>query len=158
MSEPTKTTVAERLADELTPTAPLPVAEVPSYAVAPPERRAEIEKVMAEIDIDDSNSILFFGTSAQGEVTAVADEMLEGVRNKDTGPAGQALNDMLSTLRGFDTTAWTSAGENPSKSPHTGGFHVAFADGSVRFVVSSIDPKQIAAAVTIDGAETVNLD
>ena len=102
MSEPTKTTVAERLADELTPTAPLPVAEVPSYAVAPPERRAEIEQMMAEIDINDSNSILFFGTSAQGEVTAVADEMLEGVRNKDTGPAGQALNDMLSTLRGFD--------------------------------------------------------
>jgi len=27
--------------------------------------------------------------------------MLEGVRNKDTGPAGEALNDMVSTLRGF---------------------------------------------------------
>jgi uncharacterized protein YaaN involved in tellurite resistance len=27
--------------------------------------------------------------------------MLEGVRNKDTGPAGQALNEMVSTLRGF---------------------------------------------------------
>jgi uncharacterized protein YaaN involved in tellurite resistance len=56
---------------------------------------------MAEIDIADSNSILFFGTATQGEVTSVADEMLEGVRNKDTGPAGQALNEMVSTLRGF---------------------------------------------------------
>jgi uncharacterized protein YaaN involved in tellurite resistance len=27
--------------------------------------------------------------------------MLEGVRNKDTGPAGEALNEMVSTLRGF---------------------------------------------------------
>ena len=28
--------------------------------------------------------------------------MLEGVRNKDTGPAGEALNSMLAVLRGFD--------------------------------------------------------
>ena len=83
------------------PTAPLPAADVVSYTTAPPAQRAEIERVMAEIDIADSNSILFFGTAAQGEVTSVADEMLEGVRNKDTGPAGQALNEMVSTLRGF---------------------------------------------------------
>jgi uncharacterized protein YaaN involved in tellurite resistance len=72
-----------------------------TYAAAPPARRAEIDRVLAEIDMGDSNSILFFGTAAQGEVTSVADEMLEGVRNKDTGPAGQALNEMVSTLRGF---------------------------------------------------------
>ena len=62
---------------------------------------AKIERALAEIDINDSNSILFFGTAAQGEVTTVADEMLEGVRNKDTGPAGQALSEMVATLRGF---------------------------------------------------------
>ena len=71
------------------------------YADAPPAHRAEIERAIAEIDITDSNSILFFGTAAQGEVTSVADEMLEGVRNKDTGPAGEALNEMVSALRGF---------------------------------------------------------
>ena len=85
----------------MTPTAPVPPAEVVSYTAAPPAQRAEIDKAMGEIDLDNSNSILFFGTQAQGGVTGVADEMLEGVRNKDTGPAGQALNDMLSTLRGF---------------------------------------------------------
>jgi uncharacterized protein YaaN involved in tellurite resistance len=72
-----------------------------TYAAAPPARRAEIDRVLTEIDLGDSNSILFFGTAAQGEVTSIADEMLEGVRNKDTGPAGQALNEMVSTLRGF---------------------------------------------------------
>jgi len=86
---------------QMTPTAPVPPAEVVSYSAAPPAQRAEIDKAMSEIDLDNSNSILFFGTQAQGGVTGVADEMLEGVRNKDTGPAGQALNDMLSTLRGF---------------------------------------------------------
>jgi uncharacterized protein YaaN involved in tellurite resistance len=83
----------------LAPTAPVPPARGRLYRGR--RRCAEIEKAVGEIDLDDSNSILFFGTSAQSEVTSVADEMLEGVRNKDTGPAGQALNEMVSTLRGF---------------------------------------------------------
>ncbi len=87
--------------NDLKPTPPLPTEDVVGYAAAPPARRAEIDRALAEIDLTDSNSILFFGTAAQGEVTTVADEMLEGVRNKDTGPAGQALNEMVTTLRGF---------------------------------------------------------
>lgn len=94
-------TRTEKATTGIPPTAPLPTAEVTSYTAASPEVRTEIERAMKEIDISDSNSILFFGTAAQSEVTSVADEMLEGVRNKDTGPAGQALNEMVSTLRGF---------------------------------------------------------
>ena len=93
----TKTTAAATIA----PTPPLPAAELVGYTAAPPERRAEIEQAMAEIAIDDSNSILFFGTAAQDAVTTVADEMLDGVRNKDTGAAGDALNEMVTTLRGM---------------------------------------------------------
>jgi uncharacterized protein YaaN involved in tellurite resistance len=74
-----------------------------SYDAAAPERRAEIERAIAELDMTDSKAILFFGTGAQEEVTAVADEMLEGVRNKDTGAAGHTLNEMVATLRGFST-------------------------------------------------------
>ena len=80
---------------------PLPASEIHAYDTAPPEHRAEIDRVLAELDISDSNAILFFGTNAQEEVTSVADEMLEGVRNKDTGAAGQTLNEMVATLRGF---------------------------------------------------------
>lgn len=97
----TETTPKTADVQTLPPTAPLPSDAVVAYTAAPPAQRAEIDRAMAELDIGDSNSILFFGTSAQGEVTSVADEMLEGVRNKDTGPAGQALNEMVSTLRGF---------------------------------------------------------
>jgi uncharacterized protein YaaN involved in tellurite resistance len=79
---------------------PVP-ADLVSYTSAPPERKAEIEQAMTELDIDDSKTILMFGTSAQEEVTSVADEMLEGVRNKDTGVAGSTLNELVVTLRGF---------------------------------------------------------
>ncbi len=85
----------------LTPTAPLPAPDLLPYDAVLPERRAEIDQAISEIQLDDSNSILFFGTGAQEAVTAVADEMLEGVRNKDTGAAGEALNEMVSTLRGL---------------------------------------------------------
>src|SRR6058998_1926822 len=81
--------------------APLPAPDPVGYAAAPAERRAAIEQAMAEIEMDDSNSILFFGTAAQDEVTTIADEMLEGVRNKNTGAAGAALSEMVATLRGL---------------------------------------------------------
>jgi uncharacterized protein YaaN involved in tellurite resistance len=101
MSESKPTATITATAVPLPPTAPVPNDEVVPYATATPAQRTEIDKAVAQIDLNDSNSILFFGSDAQGEVTTVADEMLEGVRNKDTGPAGAALNEMVATLRGF---------------------------------------------------------
>jgi uncharacterized protein YaaN involved in tellurite resistance len=92
---------SQETAPAITQAQPIPNTDVTAYGAATGTELAEIERALAQIKLDDSNSILFFGTAAQGEVTAVADEMLEGVRNKDTGPAGQALNDMIATLRGF---------------------------------------------------------
>jgi uncharacterized protein YaaN involved in tellurite resistance len=94
-------TTAPTTTSEIKPTAPLPESQVPVYAQTTDTVRAEIDRVIGELDLEESNSILMFGTSAQTEVTTIADEMLEGVRNKDTGPAGEALNEMVSTLRGF---------------------------------------------------------
>ena len=67
--------------------------------------KAELAPLLAELDLDDTHSILFFGSRAQDELTTVSDRMLERVRTKDLGPAGSALNDMVLTLRGFDVGA-----------------------------------------------------
>lgn len=88
-------------AEELKATPPVPEGQVVAYQEASAEHKVEMDRLISEMSIDDSSSILLFGTSAQTEVTSIADEMLEGVRNKDTGPAGDALNEMVSTLRGF---------------------------------------------------------
>ena len=64
--------------------------------------RTRITELMNDIDLSDSNSILFYGSGAQEQLTTISDNMLEGVRNKDVGPAGQELNDMVTVLRGFD--------------------------------------------------------
>jgi len=60
-----------------------------------------IGQMVNDIDMQDSNSIIFFGTKAQQQLTTISDNMLEGVRNKDVGPAADSLNDMVATLRGF---------------------------------------------------------
>ncbi len=63
-----------------------------------------------------------------------------------------------STLREFDPADGPLFGENRPFGGHAGGTHAAMADGSVRFITSSIDSKKLAAAITIAGGEPVNLD
>jgi uncharacterized protein YaaN involved in tellurite resistance len=65
------------------------------------EEKAAIETRMAELDMDDTQSIIRFGSGAQSELQVISQEMLAGVRNKDVGPAGNSLRDMVSSIRGF---------------------------------------------------------
>ncbi len=67
----------------------------------PPERK-EIDALIQQIDLNDTHSLLYFGAPAQQQLAGISDDMLEGVRNKDTGPAGEALNRMVGTVRDFD--------------------------------------------------------
>lgn len=82
-------------------TPPVPSQPVVAYKDAEGEAKTRIDKALAELNVKDSNSIIFFGARAQEQLTSISENMLEGVRNKDTGPAGTALSEMLSRLRGF---------------------------------------------------------
>ncbi|MEO0820565.1 MAG: toxic anion resistance protein [Pseudomonadota bacterium] len=93
--------VAEAEAVVAAPTRELKTELVP-IDMAEGDERAAIETRMQEIDITDTNSIIKFGSGAQQDLTAISDQMLEGVRNKDTGPAGSSLASMVTTIRGFD--------------------------------------------------------
>lgn len=76
-------------------------AEVATIDGISPEERQRVEALINEIDMEDSNSIIFFGTKIQQKLTTLSDNMLDGVRNKDVGPAANSLSDMVATLRGF---------------------------------------------------------
>ncbi len=75
--------------------------ELVPYEQVEQGEKQQIDHLMNEIDLTDSNSIIFFGSKAQQELTTISDSMLEGVRNKDVGSAGESLNSMVSVLRGF---------------------------------------------------------
>ena len=82
------------------------------YEKVDPSEKARIDKLMGEINLSDSNSIIFFGSKAQQELTTISDNMLEGVRNKDLGAAGSSLNNMVTALRGFEVEDF-----DPNKRP-----------------------------------------
>ncbi|WP_299730215.1 toxic anion resistance protein [uncultured Tateyamaria sp.] len=62
---------------------------------------AEIRARMDEIDMSDTNSIVSFGSAAQSELQEISQAMLQDVRNKDVGPAGDSLRSIVTTIRGF---------------------------------------------------------
>jgi uncharacterized protein YaaN involved in tellurite resistance len=77
-------------------------SDLVSYSQADSSKKEIIDRLMKEIDLQDSNSIIFFGSKAQEQLTTISDSMLESVRNKDLGSAGDSLNEMVTVLRGFD--------------------------------------------------------
>lgn len=80
---------------------PEPKNELVSVGDADPPTGEKIRRRMTEIDITDTNSIISFGSSAQAELQEISQSMLQGVRNKDVGPAGDSLRGIVSTIRGF---------------------------------------------------------
>ncbi len=65
---------------------------------------AEIKKRMREINMGDTQSIVSFGSRAQAELQEISQSMLQGVRNKDVGPAGDSLRGIVTTIRGFSVS------------------------------------------------------
>ncbi len=76
--------------------------EVVSYAEAPSDDILELDKLVSEINMEDTKSILYFGSKAQEQLTTISDRMLDGIKNKELGPAGDDLSEMVATIRGFD--------------------------------------------------------
>lgn len=81
-----------------------PASEIVPLKGAPKPVAAEIKKRMAEIDMGDTNSIISFGSAAQEELREISQAMLVDVRNKDVGPAGDSLRNMVTTIRGFSVS------------------------------------------------------
>ena len=83
---------------------PTQADSVISLEQADPKIGAEIKKRIDEIDMTDTNSIVSFGSAAQEELQVISQSMLQGVRNKDVGPAGDSLRDIVTTIRGFSVS------------------------------------------------------
>lgn len=83
---------------------PEPIAEVQTLEQADASQSDAIRKRMDQIEMGDSNSIISFGSAAQAELQVISQAMLADVRNKDVGPAGDSLRDMVTAIRGFSVS------------------------------------------------------
>jgi len=107
MSETTQSKATATLADVEKVTAvilPEPKGEVVALDQADAPTSDAIRRRMDEVDMGDTNSIVSFGSAAQAELQQISQSMLEGVRNKDVGPAGDSLRTIVSTIRGFSVS------------------------------------------------------
>ena len=80
---------------------PEPSTAIVALDAAPAPQAEEIKKRMAEIDMANTQSIISFGAGSQAELQNISQAMLAGVKNKDVGPAGDSLVEIVSTIRGF---------------------------------------------------------
>ncbi len=85
-------------------TLPEPEAGVVAFEDAPPAKAAEMERRIAELDLTDTQSIVMFGAAAQEKLQEISQSMLADVRNKDLGPAGDSLREIVAAIRGFSVT------------------------------------------------------
>ena len=83
---------------------PEPKGELIVVDQASAAEKAEIERRIAELDMGNTQSIISFGSRAQAELQEISQEMLQGVRNKDVGPAGASLREMVGSIRGFSVS------------------------------------------------------
>jgi uncharacterized protein YaaN involved in tellurite resistance len=78
-----------------------PMAEVVALEAAPADKAEAIRTRMSEVDLSNTQSIIAFGSSAQAELQVISQAMLQDVKNKDVGPAGDSLRKIVTTIRGF---------------------------------------------------------
>lgn len=91
--------------EQITATAlPEPSTALVVLDSATAKQAQDIRKRMDEVDMDNTQSIISFGSSAQAELQVISQEMLQGVKNKDVGPAGDSLRKMVTTIRGFSVS------------------------------------------------------
>ena len=83
---------------------PEPVGELVPLDQAEPPMAEAIRTRMAEVDITSTSSIIGFGARAQLELQTISQAMLNDVRNKDVGPAGDSLRQIVTTIRGFSVS------------------------------------------------------
>lgn len=99
---------AQSLTREITDLVETPLADPPASAVildeASPEQADAIRDRMREIDMSQTSTIIGFGSRAQMDLQQISQAMLADVQNKDLGPAGDGLREMVTTLRGFSVS------------------------------------------------------
>ncbi len=100
-----KAAESQTLVDEVTAIdLPEPSSDIVVMQEAEAPVQAEIRARMDQIDMGDTNSIVSFGSGAQAELQEISQAMLADVRNKDVGPAGDSLRDIVTTIRGFSVS------------------------------------------------------
>ena len=74
------------------------------------EEQQMIDAFSKQIDITDANLVFSYGAAAQQNISQFSDAALKNVKTKDLDEIGDAIADLVTELRGFDTDEEESKG------------------------------------------------
>ena len=66
------------------------------------EEKKTVEEFSKKIDIMETNTILQYGSSAQGKIADFSETALKNVQTKDLGEIGDMMSNLIGELRNFD--------------------------------------------------------
>jgi len=69
-----------------------------------------VARIRSELDISDRSRIVTFGDRAQRSVVEFADRILAQTQNRELGPTGKLLSDILAKARGLDPATLKNGG------------------------------------------------
>lgn len=75
-----------------------------------PEEKQRIEEIRKSINFTDSQAVIQYGVGAQRALADFSDSVLNHVRNKDTGQAGNLLADLVVQVKSLDVTKSEGSG------------------------------------------------
>lgn len=67
-----------------------------------PEELLRVKEIAGSIDVKDSQAIIEYGVGAQSDIADFSDTVLDQVRSKDAGFAGEALNELMVSVKEID--------------------------------------------------------
>ena len=73
-----------------------------NYDLLTKEEKEAINEFNKKIDVYDNTQILQYGASAQNKISKFSDDVLEGIKTKDTGEVGNDLSKLVAELKSFD--------------------------------------------------------
>ena len=76
---------------ELAPDRGADLAEIEDLS---PQQLAKVKEIRADIDLTDSNVLMQYGIGAQRDIQTFSESILEKVKMKDSGKAGELLSDL----------------------------------------------------------------
>ena len=74
-----------------------------NYELLSEEEKKAIDDFCSKIDVTDTAQVIQFGSAAQNKISAFSDTVLQNVKTKSTGEAGDLLAELVAEVKDFNT-------------------------------------------------------
>jgi len=108
-----------------------------------PEQRSRVDDIKKQINIEDSQAIITFGVGAQRDISTFADNILQEVRAKDSGYAGDILTNLVIKIKDINVDSLGSGEGFFSKIPLLGNLVNSFKRFVLRYEKLSVEIERI---------------